>query len=111
MINVNQLQSSSAMAQLLGLQQSTQTSTTQSAQASSSQVPGVDSLSISSAALQALQGLGLDTSETQPDQASATYQAHGHHHHHHHGGAQVQQGTAAQAVNTTSQSSPVPEVS
>jgi hypothetical protein len=111
MININQLQSPSAMAQLLGIQQPTQTSTAASAQANPSQTAGLDSLSISSAALQALQGLGLDATQTQTDQASATYTAHGHHHHHHHGTAQVPQGTSAQTGNTSSQSSSVPQVS
>lgn len=96
MISVNQLQSPSALSQLLGLQPSMQSSTSATTQANASQAAGLDSLSISSAALQALQGLGLDASQTQPDPASATYTAHGHHHHHH-GSALAQQGTTAQA--------------
>ena len=112
MISINQLQGNSAVAQLLGIQQSSQTSTGQSAPASSPQSSGVDSLSISNAAQQTLQGLGLDTtSPTQPDQASVTYTAHGHHHHHHHGGAQTQQVTSAQVGGTTSQSTQLPQVS
>ena len=111
MISINQLQGNSALAQLLGIQQSTQTSMGQSAPASSPQSSGADSLSISNAALQALQGLGLDPStQTQPDQASATYTAHGHHHHHHHGGAQAQPVTSAQ-VGSSSPSTPVPQLS
>ena len=112
MININQLQSPSAMAQLLGIQSSTQTSAVQPAQTTSSQSSGADSLSISNAALQALQGLGLDPSaQTQPDQASAAYTAHGHHHHHHPGGAQAKQVTPAQVGGTTSQSTQLPQVS
>ncbi len=96
MISVNQLQSPSALSQLLGLQPSMQSSTSATTQANASQAAGLDSLSISSAALQALQGLGLDASQTQPDPASATYTARGHHHHHR-GSALAQQGTTAQA--------------
>jgi hypothetical protein len=112
MLNINQLQNSSAIAQLLGIQSSTQTSTVQPAQPTSSQTFGADSLSISNAAMQALQGLGLDpSSQTQPDQASATYTAHGHHHHHHQGGAQAQSVASAQVGGTTSQSTQLPQAS
>lgn len=110
MNSINQLQGSSALSQLLGIQQPTQISTAQSAPANSSQTLGLDSLSISSAALQAFQGLGLDASQTQPDQTSATYTAHGHHHHHHHGSATAQPGISAQS-GSSSQSTQPPSIS
>jgi hypothetical protein len=104
--SLNPLQNSSALSQLLALQPSTQTSTVQSTPASSTQSNGADSLSLSSAALQALQGLGLDP--TQIQQQAQTYTAKGHHHHHH-GAAPAQPGTSDQQ-GTASQTTQAPSI-
>jgi hypothetical protein len=85
MNNVSSLQSNSALAQLLAIQKSTQASVPQPSQSNTAQPAGTDSLSISAAALQALQGLGQNSTQNQLDQALATYKAHGHHRHHHGG--------------------------
>jgi hypothetical protein len=115
MNSINQLQSPSALSQLLGFQQSTLTATAQSTPANSSQTSGLDSLSISSAALQAndpqgapsqAQGAaaqnGQGSSSQNPLSALASAlqsgnlaaaqqafsqvrQTQGHYHHHHHG--------------------------
>jgi Holliday junction resolvasome RuvABC DNA-binding subunit len=93
MTSINPLQSNSALLQLLANQQPAQATAAQPAQASASQSSATDSLSLSNAALQALQGLGLDSAQLQQAQ---TYTAKSHQHHHHHGAAQSQQGTSAQ---------------
>jgi hypothetical protein len=89
MASINALQGNSALSQLLLLQQPTQAS---AARAKASQPSAADHLSLADAALQALQGLGLDS--TQLHQAQ-TYTAKGHHHHHH-GAAQAQQEISTQ---------------
>jgi hypothetical protein len=81
MISVNQLQNRSTLAPLLGVQPSAQTSGIQSAPSSSTPISGTDSLSISTAALQALLEPGVDPSQTPSDSTGATHKAHGHHHH------------------------------
>ncbi len=104
MTSVQSLQSSSALSKLLTFQQSNQSSATPSAQVGSSQ-PGVtDSLSLSSAALQALQGLGLDPTQLPSTQ---TYTAKGHHHHHR--APQVEQVASAQQ-GSAEPTAPVPQV-
>ena len=86
MTSIASLQNNPALAQLLSIQQAAQVTTPVPAQAGSSQ--SGDTLSISSAALQALQGQPQDLAQIQQAaQAYPTYQAHRHHHHHHHGGA------------------------
>jgi hypothetical protein len=102
MASINPLQSNSALSQLLAFQQSAQTGAAQPIQANSAQSTAADSLSISNAALQALQGLGLDPTQAQ------TYTAKGHHYHHHKS-AQAQPGTAAPPADT-SQSIQVPQI-
>jgi hypothetical protein len=99
MNSVNPLQNNSALAQLLSVQKTAQAPAMLPSQASASQTAGADSLSISAAALQALQGLGQVSTQTSPDQALATYKAHGHHHHHH-GSASAPQGASAQPGST-----------
>jgi hypothetical protein len=103
MTSINPLQSNSALSRLLTHQQTTQTP---AVQANSSQSSVIDSLSLSNAALQALQGLGLDPTQLQQTQ---TYTAKGHHHHHH-GVAAAQQGTPAQQASA-SQANQGPQVS
>ena len=102
MTSINSLQSNSALSQLLALQQPTQAS---AARAKASQPSAADHLSLANAALQALQGLGLDS--TQLHQAQ-TYTAKGHHHHRH-GAAQDQQGFSTQPGGDRS-TTPVPQV-
>jgi len=79
MTNVGSVQSNSTLAQLLALQQSTQKGSTLTTQAASTPSNATDTLSISADALKALQGLGIDPTQTQ---TQATYKPHGHHHRH-----------------------------
>lgn len=108
MNNIDALQGSSALSQLLAIKKPTQPSAALTSQGSSSQSATGDSLSISAAALKALQGLGQDTTQTPLDQTMATYKPHGHHRHHH-GSTQPQTGSSTQ-TSDTGQSSQVSKV-
>jgi hypothetical protein len=99
MSNLNAIQGNSVLFQLLAIQTSAQPSKIKPLQIAAAQSDGADSLSISSAALKALQGLGVDLAETQRTHAYATYNPHGHHHHL---GAQAPQETATQPIQAPS---------
>jgi hypothetical protein len=107
MTNVSSVPSNSVLAQLLAIQaKASQTTGSPSTPTSASQPPATaDSLSISAAALQALQGLGQNPTQTQQAQ---TYTAHGHHHHHH-GGAKAPQAVPA-SQSSTDPSAQIPQV-
>jgi hypothetical protein len=102
MTSINSVQGSPNLAQLLAAKQASQTTANQPTQASS---PATDTLSLSNAALQALQG--LDPTQLLQSQASATYQAQGHHRHHHRSGSLAQTPIGQSDANPTATQVPV----
>ena len=99
MSGIQSIQGDPTLAQLLAIQASSRSAAPQASlpsQATPSTSAGsTDSLSISSAALQALQGLGPDPAQSLP-QGHPTAKGHGHHHHHR-GGVQVATETPTQS--------------
>jgi hypothetical protein len=108
MNTIEATQGSSALSQLLAIKKVTQPAVALPSSGSSSQSASGDSLSISAAALQALQGLGQDYTQTQSDQTKAIYKPHGQHRRHH-GSTQPQPGSTTQA-SAAGQTSQVPQV-
>jgi hypothetical protein len=97
MPNISAVPGEPNVSKLLALRQASQNTLVQPSQTSTPQTGGTDSLSISSSALQALQGLGLDPSQIQASQTDPTYKPH-RHHHHRGGAAQLPQETPTQTV-------------
>jgi len=100
MSSISAVPGNSDLSKLLTLRQASQNTLIQPSPASAPSTGSADSLTLSGAARQALQGLGPASTQTPAAQTEPTYK--GHKRHHHHGGvAPIPQETPTQSGPVT----------